>query len=168
MEDSEQKNLPYSDKHILIKNGHLATKFFGQSELTVHDSQGPQLSDGKWHQVEAIQISGDKCVFRVDGKQVGEHALKTIDLEDDAVKCCAQMKIGFSLLMDEKLFTGSFKNFFVSRYNENELLKDDLQFKCFETDESNGQSLVDFSESKATIDPDFKDKVRFENGEIVI
>ena len=78
------------------------------------------------------------------------------------------MEIGFSLLMDEKMFTGSFKNFIVGRYNENEQLKNDLQFKCFETDESNGQSLVDFSESKATIDPDFKDKVKFVNGEIAI
>ena len=71
-------------------------------------------------------------------------------------------------MIHENLFTGSFKNFFVSRYNLNDLLKDDLQFKCFETDESNGQSLVDFSESNATIDPYFKDKVRFKNGEITL
>ena len=80
------KNVALSDKHILIKNGHLATKFYGQSELTVHDSQGPLLTDGKWHQVEAIQVSGSKCVFRVDGKQVGEHPLKIIDLNDYLVK----------------------------------------------------------------------------------
>jgi len=37
MNDSDL-DLRYSDKHIVIKNGHLATKFFGQSELTIHDS----------------------------------------------------------------------------------------------------------------------------------
>ena len=136
--------------------------------MTVHDSEGPELSDGKWHKVEAIQISGNKCIFRVDGKQVGEHALQTIDIKDHSVKFCDKMELGYSLLMEEIQFTGSFKNFFVSRYNENELLKDDLKFKCFETDETNGQSLVDFSESNATIDPYFKDKVRFANGEITV
>ena len=37
MNDSDL-DLRYSDKHIVIKNGHLATKFYGQSELTIHDS----------------------------------------------------------------------------------------------------------------------------------
>jgi len=111
----------------LIKNGHLATKFYGQSELTVHDSQGPVLSDGKWHQVEAIQISGSKCVFRVDGKQVGEHALQTIDISDYLVFSNDSMQIGDSMAMEKQnKFTGSFKNFIVCRYNENEQLKDDL------------------------------------------
>jgi hypothetical protein len=67
------ENFALLDKHILIKDGHPATKFYGQSELTIHDSKGTVLSYGKWHQVEAIQISGSKCIFRVNGKQVGEH-----------------------------------------------------------------------------------------------
>ena len=43
----------YCDKHIVIKDGHLATQFY-RDELTIHDSEGPELSDGKWHQVEVF------------------------------------------------------------------------------------------------------------------
>ena len=38
-------NMNWSDKHILIKDGHLATQIY-QDELTIHDSEGPDLSDG--------------------------------------------------------------------------------------------------------------------------
>ena len=137
MDDSDENELAFSDKHIVIKDGHLATKFFGQSELTIHDSKGPVLSDGKWHQVEVIQISGHKCIFRVDGKQVGEHALQTIDIKDKSVKNNDTMQLGFSILMGQYCkFTGSLKNLIVCRYNENEQFKDDLWLTCFETDGS--------------------------------
>jgi len=46
-------DLTYCDKHIVIKDGHLATQFY-RDELTIHDSEGPELSDGKWHQVEVF------------------------------------------------------------------------------------------------------------------
>ena len=36
--------------------------------MIIHDPSGPGYSDGKWHEVEVIQMNSRKCIFKVDGK----------------------------------------------------------------------------------------------------
>jgi hypothetical protein len=48
--------------------------------VIIYDPSGPGYSDGKWHEVEVIQMNSRKCIFKVDGKSIGEHSLEQIDI----------------------------------------------------------------------------------------